>query len=197
MSVFGEGMDLCGVEDRSNSLEGGVASSGDVASSGGMASSGDVVLSGGTKELSESVTASPPGSSLNAKPPPILPLNAPTPITTPTKETQENAGIASFSSCVFNVANQIIGAGILTIPYSIHGAGIYGSALMAPSVVCIIAAERALSNDRLRVHAQRYLWRHFLRSLPSMGLRVFRRVADVLQFRDLCLLLHHSVRPGG
>lgn len=124
MSVFGEGMDLCGVEDRSNSLEGGVASSGDVASSGGMASSG------GTKESSESVTASPPGSSLNAKPPPILPLNAPTPITTPTKETQENAGIASFSSCVFNVANQIIGAGILTIPYSIHGAGIYGSALM-------------------------------------------------------------------
>lgn len=73
MSVFGEGMDLCGVEDRSNSLEGGVASSGDVASSGGMASSGDVVLSGGTKELSESVTASPPGSSLNAKPPPIYP----------------------------------------------------------------------------------------------------------------------------
>lgn len=51
--------------------------------------------------------------------------------TNPTKEElRENAGIASFSSCVFNVANQIIGAGILTIPYSIHGAGVYGSALM-------------------------------------------------------------------
>lgn len=43
---------------------------------------------------------------------------------------KRNRDIASMTSSILNVANQIIGAGILTIPYTIHGTGIYGSMIM-------------------------------------------------------------------
>lgn len=136
----GEVMDSCGVGDV---LEGGVSSS-----VGGMSSS-VTGLSSSVTGLSLPANLSPITSLLPANQSPST-VNPSPPVTTlatqsiqstqstqstnptnPTKEElRENAGIASFSSCVFNVANQIIGAGILTIPYSIHGAGVYGSALM-------------------------------------------------------------------
>ena len=42
----------------------------------------------------------------------------------------QNRNIAGMTSSILNVANQIIGAGILTIPYMVHETGVYGSLIM-------------------------------------------------------------------
>ena len=122
----GEVMDSCGVGDV---LEGGVSSS--VTGLSLPANLSPITSLLPANQSPSTVNPSPPVTTLATQSIQSTQSTQSTNPTNPTKEElRENAGIASFSSCVFNVANQIIGAGILTIPYSIHGAGVYGSALM-------------------------------------------------------------------